>query len=602
MAILHYVEIENFKAFSRKIRIDLDHPAVLIGPNNSGKTSVIQALSLWDRGVKSWFEKKGDTGSTKERERYGAGINRLNIVEVPVGETRFFWNGTHVRQKNTNVKLTINMGIEYKGKIVDCPFYFTYRDPEVIYSRPDEKIAKDLALIEYASNLQFHLLYPMSGIETEETLFQEGTIKVLLGQGQTAQVLRNICYKVAEADANNKTDDWNKIADLMQRLFMVRINRPEFIESRGSIVITYKSDAVPAPLDIALAGRGLQQVLLLLAYLYWHKKSILLIDEPDAHLEILRQRQIYAILKTIAAENDSQVIIATHSEAILDDAVDSNLTLLLLNGKTDNIASKTDVRNTLRTYGIEHYYRAKVHPRIFYIEGSTDIAILRELAVLLQNAKAEQVLNDKLNVYYTQNIEAEENLENQLERAGGAFRQNHLAHFNALKTFVPELKGFALFDNDNNSRTDILKEPIVTVYWKNYEIENYFITPEVLMNYIEDRHKNEAQYLFKNEDVSVFRQVLNAALLEMVFQGNRQLLDDYFSIGSEAKRFMLNKIKMSAFAEEVFRRYAEQMNQPMVLTKGELYRLVPFCPPSDIPPEVAEKLDLLVKYLEYSDA
>jgi predicted ATP-dependent endonuclease of OLD family len=58
MAILHYVEIENFKTFSHKIRIELNHPAVIIGPNNSGKTSVIQALSLWDRGVKSWYEKK----------------------------------------------------------------------------------------------------------------------------------------------------------------------------------------------------------------------------------------------------------------------------------------------------------------------------------------------------------------------------------------------------------------------------------------------------------------------------------------------------------------------------------------------------------------
>jgi predicted ATP-dependent endonuclease of OLD family len=100
LAILHYVEIENFKTFSKKIRIELSHPAVIIGPNNSGKTSVIQALSLWDRGVKSWFEKKGETKSTKERERYGAGINRLNILEVPVAETRFFWNKTRVRQKN----------------------------------------------------------------------------------------------------------------------------------------------------------------------------------------------------------------------------------------------------------------------------------------------------------------------------------------------------------------------------------------------------------------------------------------------------------------------------------------------------------------------
>ena len=57
MIRVRYVEIENFKTFSRKLHIDLGHPAVLIGPNNAGKTSVIQALSLWSRGVKSWVEK-----------------------------------------------------------------------------------------------------------------------------------------------------------------------------------------------------------------------------------------------------------------------------------------------------------------------------------------------------------------------------------------------------------------------------------------------------------------------------------------------------------------------------------------------------------------
>ena len=53
MKQLRYIEIENFKTFEGKIRIELGHPAVLIGPNNAGKTSVIQALALWNRGIKN---------------------------------------------------------------------------------------------------------------------------------------------------------------------------------------------------------------------------------------------------------------------------------------------------------------------------------------------------------------------------------------------------------------------------------------------------------------------------------------------------------------------------------------------------------------------
>jgi predicted ATP-dependent endonuclease of OLD family len=46
MKLLHYVEIENFKRYGDIQRIELDHPAVLIGPNNCGKTSALQAIAL----------------------------------------------------------------------------------------------------------------------------------------------------------------------------------------------------------------------------------------------------------------------------------------------------------------------------------------------------------------------------------------------------------------------------------------------------------------------------------------------------------------------------------------------------------------------------
>ena len=37
MRLLHYLELQNFKRFGDRQRIELDHPSVLIGPNNCGK-------------------------------------------------------------------------------------------------------------------------------------------------------------------------------------------------------------------------------------------------------------------------------------------------------------------------------------------------------------------------------------------------------------------------------------------------------------------------------------------------------------------------------------------------------------------------------------
>ncbi|WP_423927863.1 AAA family ATPase [Candidatus Palauibacter sp.] len=51
MRPLHYLEIRNFKQFGDAQRIELDHPTVLIGPNNCGKTTAIQAMALWSQAV-----------------------------------------------------------------------------------------------------------------------------------------------------------------------------------------------------------------------------------------------------------------------------------------------------------------------------------------------------------------------------------------------------------------------------------------------------------------------------------------------------------------------------------------------------------------------
>ena len=55
MRLLHYLEIRNFKRFGDTQHIELDHPAVLIGPNNCGKTTAIQALALWSQAVRAWL-------------------------------------------------------------------------------------------------------------------------------------------------------------------------------------------------------------------------------------------------------------------------------------------------------------------------------------------------------------------------------------------------------------------------------------------------------------------------------------------------------------------------------------------------------------------
>ena len=115
----------------------------------------------------------------------------------------------------------------------------------------------------------------------------------------------------------------------------------------------YYKDQSGIELDISSSGRGLQQTLLLLAYLYRNPGTTLLLDEPDAHLEILRQRQIYQLLTQTAQENGSQIIAASHSEVVLNEAADRDIVIAFL-GKPHRIDDRgSQVLKSLRDIGFD---------------------------------------------------------------------------------------------------------------------------------------------------------------------------------------------------------------------------------------------------------
>ena len=585
MRLLHYLEIENFKRFGDKQRIELDHPAVLIGPNNCGKTSAIQALALWSQAVKTWYDVRKDSTA---KERTATALNRLNIVAVPVQRTRFFWHNTNVRAGTKDIAITITVGIEFNGALVALPMRFRNQGDELVYCTPDESVVTNLDFLKYAAQIRVELLYPMSGLETEEPILQPGRIDVLLGQGQTAQVLRNLCLMVAK----NAPEDWSRIVALMGRLFAVALETPQET-TRGAIEMRYKQPGVREALDVSSSGRGFQQMLLIFAYLYSHKRSVLLVDEPDAHLEILRQKQVYVLLRDIAAENQSQVVMVTHSEVILDEALESNLTLLM-DGKADDLARKVEIRNSLKHFGADHYIKARERGYVLYVEGGTDVDILRAFAQRLDHPIA-LVWDERVNTFYVQNNYPDVSLQSELERVEGGFGVTPRVHFNALQSLLPDLKGLAILDNDGLNRQSSVEGRLTLSYWRRYEAENYFVTPDVLKRYALGGHTSPQ--LFDASEVEVDA-VLDGLILDLVFESIELDFQAWKQASPEAARVVweakTQRLKLSAFAEEFFRRLADRVGGSMLLTKGELHRLVDLVDPKAIAAEVSEKLEMLL--------
>lgn len=591
MRLLHYIEIENFKRFGGRERIELHHPAVLIGPNNCGKTSAIQALALWSQAVRTWYDVRKDSSA---KERTATSLNRLNIVAVPVTRTRFFWHNTHVRKGNKDIPMVLTVGVEYQGKVRPLAMRFRSQGDELVYCTPDDSVIGELELIRHAAGLRVELLYPMSGLDTEEPVLQPGRVDVLLGQGRTADVLRNLCLTVAQS---NETD-WGRVVQLMRRLFNIELGAPEET-TRGSIMLSYRQPGVKEPLDISSAGRGMLQMLLVFAYLYAHKGSVLLVDEPDAHLEILRQKQVYVLLRDIASENRSQVVMVTHSEVILDEALDNNLTLLL-EGRADDLAKKQNIRNSLKHFGAEHYVKARERGYVLYIEGGTDVDMLRGLAQKLAHPVAD-IWDERINSFYVQNNFPLQHTQAELERVEGGFGITPRDHFNGLRTLLPDLRGLAILDNDGQNRQDRDEGALQIRYWRRYEAENYFVTPELLRRYAYAHYP--ADDLFAQQTRATVDEALADTLCDEIFRASVTDYETWAASPPDAARLIwesrTERMKLSTVAESFFRRLAQKMGGTMLLTKGELHRLIPH---AELSPtavdEVRTKLDLLHRLFE----
>ena len=62
--MLPKLTIRNFKRFEE---VELGSPVAFIGPNNAGKTSAMQALALWEIGLKRWNEKRSGKSAPEKR-------------------------------------------------------------------------------------------------------------------------------------------------------------------------------------------------------------------------------------------------------------------------------------------------------------------------------------------------------------------------------------------------------------------------------------------------------------------------------------------------------------------------------------------------------
>lgn len=568
--MLTELSIRNFKLF-REVSIELGQRVVFIGPNNAGKTSALQALALWDVGVKRWLERYG--GSEVPEKRPGVTVNRRDLVSVPVPGANLLWRNLHVREadraadkvRTKNVLIEIGVKGVDQGKEWSCTLEFDYANPESFYCRPPKGGGgQRMQVPEHLAEHRIAYLPPMSGLASHEDRLEMGAIRVRLGEGRTAEVLRNLCWQVRESE--NGEEKWKRIVAQIKSVFGVELNEPQYVKERGEVVMDYRSrDGID--LDLSASGRGQQQTLLLLAHMAVHPGAVLLLDEPDAHLEILRQRQIYQVLTDQARSTGSQIIAASHSEVILNEAADRDIVIAFV-GKPHRIDDRGDqVGKALREVGFEEYYLAEETGWVLYLEGSTDLAMLQALAKRL-NHSAQQHLERPFVVY----------VGNQPNRAQ--------QHFYALREAKPDLIGMAIYDcldqplpNDSNLQHRM---------WRQRELENYICQRATLVDFAgATGNTGERGELFGQG----WRKAMEESIAE-VENALRTLGKDPWSGDVKAS---------DEFLDPVFKLFYKKLELPNLMSKTNYHELAGFVPIAAIDPEVRDALDAITKVAEQAN-
>jgi ABC-type lipoprotein export system ATPase subunit len=563
--MLTHLQIRNFKRFPNA-DIELGQAVVFIGQNNSGKTTALQSLALWDAGLRKWNQEY--KGRAVPAKRPGVTINRRDLVAIPVPSANLLWRNLHVRDikkangkpdtQNIRIDLVVD-GIK-EGKAWSCGLEFDYANDESLYCRPmrlnNEKELRRMPVPPEAAETLISYLPPMSGLAATEPKWEAGRINVLLGEGQTAQVLRNLCHQLHE-QPDPKTG-WQEVFNFIKSLFGAQLQPPEFIKERGEITMCYK-DQEGCLLDLSCAGRGLQQTLLLLAHLYANPKTVLLLDEPDAHLEVLRQRQIYQLLTDVAARQGSQIIAASHSEVVLNEAANRDIVIAFV-GPPRRIDDRgQQVLKALTDIGFDQYYEAELKGWALYLEGSTDLAILQAFAQTLQHPAA-RVLERPFVHYLTTNLP---------NRAR--------EHFFGIQEAKPDLVGFALFDRLDKPLA--MGTPLTETMWEKREIENYLCMESVLLAYA--RH-NQTDDLFGGAEALRRVQTMCDCIQELTVALRTLGRPDPWSADLKASDDFLNPL---------FDLFFQKIGLPNILRKTDYHALARLVPKDKIDQEVVTKLD-----------
>lgn len=544
--MIRKLEVQNFKKFE-KATFDFNNHVVIVGPNNCGKTSLIQAIAVWKEVCETWMQGEYVREAGKSEGGY-VPLEITQLESMPYVDFGQIWRGS-----NTSEPIVISV----TTRRWTVAFELQYIAKKELSARPCGHVGEDD--LEACRRDPMTLVYvpPFSGLDTQESQVVPDAVAAQLlrdmVQGRGGSVLRTMLLEISKDE-----EKWKAVQRIVDDFFGYELLRPS-----GAVDIraAYRHSGTDSVLEISSGARGFLQVLFVCASLYYRhyqEGSVLLVDEPDAHLHMRWQEKIYQRLRTFARQRGGQrgcqLILTTHSDVVIN-AARENLQFLAAGGLRQVPQNKA--KHVIGTLGLEtsDIVCAETERRILYVEGRTDIDILREWAILLGHPLADFL--EKPFWSWT------------AERPKG-FVANH---YSALQIAVPDLKAVELRDG-NGRDPDAVDPPqrVKRLYWSRYEIENYLGHPRAVKRFVGKQYGREA-----------------GDMADLYMKGHYppSLYDNFFCKIPAGYRAVKGKLVLAGIFESAGVECAE----------NEYYHIAQHMTKDELHPEVVSKLNIMAKTL-----
>lgn len=465
--MLSHLEITNFRCFDRHI-IPFKQTNFLIGENNTGKSTVIEALRLVGI-VQSRYKSLNYDEPPEWLESYVENMKVVKVsvegIDLPPSQAIFHWYNEK-RPAKISAVFQNKSGIDvYIGQD-----YKTYAIP--FYAKDSPIQSKGEA---YFSNIPSLAVLPqLRQIGVEEKKLEKKYVIRNLGSNLSSLHFRNEISLLRDAYLS----EFSRLVETSWGNLSVK----ELIDDEVNLGLIINEGKYPNvfPAEVGWLGSGLKMWLQILWFLTRTRSSdTIVLDEPDIYLHSDMQRRLLRLLRNTG----KQVILTTHSSELLFEASPEEVLVVNKNSpKSEFTTNLPAVQEILTQMGSPHSLQlSKIWDakRIIFIEGE-DMKILSKI-------------HEKIFPETTTSLANIPHLS-----LGGYDGWPKVIGISELlrKSSVNEIKKYCIFDKDYHTEEELeerrekAKENGIQLHiWRKKEIENYLLTPEIITNAVNGRLK-----------------------------------------------------------------------------------------------------------------